>query len=158
MFARVLWLLVLLVGMAVAGAQKPLPPLHDGVVLAGPGQFRHDGELFVEGKATLRNMTLQLHGPIRIAAGATLELENVDLQVSDPDGAPNGTSGLRCEGPAHVIVRRSSMSPVGTAHPMWFLQGSIDVDGFATRNSEFHLDHVQGRLNDLKIFELEISR
>jgi hypothetical protein len=158
MFARVLCLLVLFTGSAFASAQKPLPPLHDGIVLSGPGPFRHDGELFIEGKVTLRNMTLQLHGPIRVAAGATLELESVNLLVSDPDAAQNGTSGLRCEGPAHVIVRRSSMSPVGTAHPMWFLKGSIDVDGFATINSEFHLDHVQGRLNDLKIFELEISR
>ena len=52
-----------------ADAQQPLPALHDGVVLSGPGEFRHDGELFVQGKVTLKDLTLHLHGPIRIAAG-----------------------------------------------------------------------------------------
>ena len=131
--------------------------MHDGAVLTGPGEFRHDGELFIQGKVTLRQMTLALHGPIRVAAGATLELDDVHLVVSDPDGAPNGTSGLRCEGPAHVIVRHSTMAPAGSAHPMWQLQGDVDVDDFATTNSEFHLNRVEARLDRLKIFELEIS-
>jgi hypothetical protein len=138
-------------------AQKALPSVRDGAVLSGPGEFRHDGEMLVQGRVTLRNMTLHLHGPIRIAAGATLELDDVHLLVSDPAGAPNGTSGLKCEGPAHVIVRRSTMAPVGSAHPMWQLKGEVDVDGFATTNSEFHLDGTQARLDSLKIFELEIS-
>ena len=138
-------------------AETPLPPIHDGAVLTGPGEFRHDGELFILGKVTLRQMTLALHGPIRVSAGATLELDDVHLVVSDPDGAPNGTSGLRCEGPAHVIVRHSTMAPAGSAHPMWQLQGDVNVDDFATTNSEFHLNRVQARLHRLKIFELEIS-
>lgn len=142
---------------AMAYAQTPLPGLHDGAVLSGPGEFRHDGELHVQGRVKLQNMTLHLHGPIRVDAGATLEMDGVHLLVSDPDGAPNGVSGLRCEGPADVIVRRSTMAPVGSAHPMWLLRGDIDVDGFATQNSEFHLDHAEAHLNDLKIFELEIS-
>jgi hypothetical protein len=50
------------------------------------------------------------------------------------------------------------MAPVGSAHPMWLLKGDLEVNGFATTNSEFHLDHVHGQLNRLKIFELEISR
>lgn len=156
-FARTFCLVVLLWASIPLRAQRALPALHDGAVLSGPGEFRHDGELLVQGHVTLRNMTLQLHGPIRVAAGATLELRDVHLLVSDPEGAPNGTSGLRCEGPAHVIVRHSTMAPVGTAHPMWGLKGNVDVDGFATTNSEFHLDHVRARLNGLKIFELEIS-
>jgi len=139
-------------------AQMPLPSLHDGAVLSGPGEFQHQGELFVQGRVTLRNMTLHLRGPIRVATGAALQIENVHLLVSDPAGAPNGTSGLRCEGPAHVIIRESTMAPVGSAHPMWLLKGDVDVNGFATTNSEFHLDHVHGRLNGLKIFELEVSR
>jgi len=139
-------------------AQTALPSLHDGAVLSGPGEFQHQGELFVQGRVTLRNMTLHLHGPIRVATGAALAIENVHLLVSDPVGAPNGASGLRCEGPAHVIIRESTMAPVGSAHPMWLLKGEVDVNGFATTNSEFHLDHVQGQLNELKIFELEISR
>ena len=143
--------------LAAAKAEKPLPPLHDGVVLTGPGEFRRDGELRIEGKVTLKQMTLALHGPIRVAAGATFELDDVHLVISDPDGAPNGTSGLRCEGPAHVIVRHSTMAPAGSAHPMWSLQGEADVDGFETTNSEFHLNHAQARLDGLKIFELEIS-
>ena len=138
-------------------AQKALPPVHDGVVLSGPGEFRHDGELLIEGRLTLRHMTLHLHGPIRVAAGAILEIDDVHLLVSDETGAPNGTSGLRCEGPAHVTVLRSTMAPEGAAHPMWQLKGNVDVDGFATTNSEFHLDHTQARLKGLKIFELEIS-
>jgi hypothetical protein len=139
-------------------AQTALPSLHDGAVLSGPGEFQHEGELLVQGRVTLRNMTLHLHGPIRVATGAALAIENVHLLVSDPVGAPNGASGLRCEGPAHVIIRESTMAPVGSAHPMWLLKGDVDVNGFATTNSEFHLDHVQGQLNELKIFELEISR
>ncbi|MGB7189336.1 MAG: hypothetical protein WBD10_04315, partial [Acidobacteriaceae bacterium] len=142
---------------AIAAAERPLPPLHDGAVLTGPGEFRHDGELFVQGKVTLKDMTLDLHGPIRVAAGATFELDDVHLVISDPDGAPNGTSGLHCDGPAHIIVRRSTMVPAGTAHPMWQLRGNLDVDGFTTSNSEFHLKRVRARLNRLKIFELEIS-
>jgi hypothetical protein len=138
-------------------AETPLPLVHDGAVLTGPGEFRHDGELFIQGKVTLRQMKLALHGPIRVAASATLELDDVHLVVSDPDGAPNGTSGLRCEGPAHVIVQHSTMAPAGSAHPMWQLQGDVDVDDFATTNSEFHLNRVQARLDRLKIFELEIS-
>jgi len=139
-------------------AQMALPSLHDGAVLSGPGDFQHEGELFVQGQITLRNMTLHLHGPIRVATGASLLIQNVHLLISDPVGAPNGASGLRCEGPAHVIIRESTMAPVGSAHPMWLLQGDVDVNGFATTNSEFHLDHVRGQLNELKIFELEISR
>lgn len=142
---------------ALAIAQKPLPSLHDGAVLSGPGEFRHDGELFVQGKVTLSNLTLHLHGPIRVAAGATLEITNVHLLIYDPKGASNGASGLTCDGPAHVIIRNSTMAPVGTAHPMWVLNGAIDVDGFTTTNSEFHVNHAQGHLNNLKIFELEIS-
>ncbi|HXS76155.1 MAG TPA: hypothetical protein VN753_08260 [Terracidiphilus sp.] len=159
MNARKLCLLVLSFSMSSwVLAQKALPSVHDGVVLSGPGEFRHDGELLVEGRVTLRHMTLHLHGPIRVAAGATLELDDVHLLVSDEVGAPNGTSGLRCEGPAHVAVLRSTMVPEGAAHPMWQLKGDVDVDSFDTTNSEFHLDHTQARLKGLKIFELEISR
>src|SRR5947209_4589009 len=58
----------------------------------------------------------------------------------------------------HVVVRNSTMEPAGSAHPMWSLHGDVDVDGFTTTNSEFHLNGVQARLNRLKIFELEISQ
>lgn len=152
------FLLIPLCSPAGLLAQRALPPLHDGVILSGPGDFRHDGELFVQGKVTLKHMTLALHGPIRVAEGATLELDGVHLVIFDPEGAPNGVSGLRCEGPAHVIVRHSTMDPAGSAHPMWGLIGQVDVDDFATTNAEFHLDHTQARLHRLKIFELEISR
>jgi hypothetical protein len=154
---RALIILVFAAVPAFAVVEQPLPSLHDGMVLAGPGHFRHDGELFVQGKVVLKQMTLSLHGPIRVAANATLEMDDVTLVVSDPPSAPNGTSGLRCDGPAHIIVHRSTMTPAGSAHPMWSLQGTLDVDHFATRNSEFHLSHVKGQLTDLRIFELEIS-
>src|SRR3954470_10517733 len=85
--------------LAIAKAEKPLPPLHDGAVVTGPGEFRHDGELRIEGKVTLKQMTLALQGPIHVAAGATFELDDVHLTISDAEGTPNGTSGLRCEGP-----------------------------------------------------------
>ena len=159
MYGRIACRLAMLLSMgSPLFAQTALPSLHDGAVLSGPGEFQHQGELFVQGRVTLRNMTLHLHGPIRVATGAALAIENVHLLVSDPVGAPNGASGLRCEGPAHVIIRESTMAPLGSAHPMWLLKGEVDVNGFATTNSEFHLDHVQGQLNELKIFELEISR
>jgi hypothetical protein len=158
MYARVVCLIAFLLSASSSlFAQTPLPALHDGTVVSGPGEFRHDGELFVQGRVTLRNLTLHMHGPIRVAEGATFQIDNVHLLVSDPAGAPNGVSGLRCEGLAHVIIRRSTMAPVGSAHPMWLLKGDLDLDGFATTNSEFHLDHVRGLLNRLKIFELEIS-
>ncbi len=157
MSLRALVLLVLVALPALSIGETPLPPMHDGSVITGPGVFRHDGELFIHGKVTLKQMTLALHGPIRVAAGATLELDGVNLTVFDPEGAPNGVSGLRCEGPAHVIVRHSTMAPAGSAHPMWGLQGNVEVDDFATTNSEFHLNQVQARLDRLKIFELEIS-
>jgi hypothetical protein len=60
-------------------AETPLPLVHDGAVLTGPGEFRHDGELFIQGKVTLRQMKLALHGPVRVAAGATLELDDATL-------------------------------------------------------------------------------
>lgn len=157
MSLRTFLLLALLVLPAAGRAERPLPLVHDGVVLEGPGEFRHDGELFIHGRVVLRKMTLHLHGPIRVTAGSTLELDGVHLVVSDPDGAPNGTSGLTCEGPAHLIVRRSTMVPAGNAHPMWFLQGDLEVEDFATSNSEFHLSRVEAKLDRLKIFELEIS-
>lgn len=157
MLLRALFVLAVMPAPAIAIVERPLPAIQDGAVLTGPGHFRHEGELFVEGKVTLKHMTLDLHGPIRVAADATLELDDVHLVISDPDGAPNGTSGLHCDGPAHVIVRHSTMIPVGSAHPMWLLQGTLDVDRFTTFNSEFHLKKVQARLDKLKIFELEIS-
>ena len=158
MFRSKLLLLIPLCAPAGLLAEIALPPLHDGVVLSGPGEFRHDGELFVQGKVTLKQMTLALRGPIRVATGATLELDGVHLVISDPEGAPNGASGLRCEGPAHIIVHHSTMAPAGSAHPMWGLTGEVHVDDFSTVNSEFHLDHARARLERLKIFELEISR
>ncbi len=137
--------------------QTALPDLKDGSVISGPGQYRHDGELRVHGKLTLRHLDLDLRGPIRVDEGSTLQLEDVHLTVSDPPGAPNGTSGLNCEGAAHIMVRNSTMAPAGSAHPMWHLQGDIQVDNFQTLNSEFHLDHATATLRQLKIFELEIS-
>lgn len=157
MSLRTLIFMILLALPTLAIAETPLPPMRDGAVITGPGKFRHDGELFIQGKVTLKQMTLALHGPIRVEAGATLELDEVNLIVSDPEGAPNGTSGLRCEGAAHVIVRHSTMAPAGSAHPMWGLRGDVEVDGFATTNSEFHLNQAKARLDQFKIFELEIS-
>jgi hypothetical protein len=141
----------------VLAAQTTLPPLNDGVVVAGPGKYRHDGELRVQGKVTLRNLDIDLRGPIRVAAGSTFELDNVRLTISDPPGAQNGSSGLDCDGPAHIIVRNSTMGPAGSAHPMWRLQGQVEIDNFQTVNSEFHLNHVTASLRQFKIFELEIS-
>lgn len=151
-------LLAFLLAIAAFGSERSLPPVHDGSVIAGPGQFRHDGPLRIAGHVTLRNLTLDLRGPIRVASGATFQLEHVHLIVSDPPGAPNGTSGLNCEGPAHVIVHSSTMKPAGSAHPMWNLKGSLEVDDFQTNNSEFHLVRTNARLRRLKIFELQVSQ
>ena len=141
-----------------AAAQRRLPAVHDGSVVTGPGTYLQDGKLELQGRVTLQNLTLDLRGPITLAAGATLRLENVHLLVSDPPGTANGTSNLRCQGPAHVMIRNSSMEPRGGAHPIWVLEGELEVRNFQTRNSEFHLEHAQAHLQDLKIFELEISR
>lgn len=154
---RIVWLFLLLVS-ATAGAEQALPALHDGSVVVGPDAFRHDGPLHVTGHVTFRNLTLDLHGPITVASGATFELEHVNLNISDPPNAQNGTSGLRCEGPAHITIRSSTMKPTGSAHPMWLLKGNVEVDNFQTWNAEFHLDHANARLRHLKIFELEVSR
>ena len=137
---------------------RPLPSLHDGIEVSGPGIFQQDEKLNIAGHVVLRNLTLNLRAPIQIAAGATLELSRVELIVSDPPGAANGTSNLSCTGPVHLIIHESTMRPLGSAHPIWRLTGSVDVDGFDTTNSEFHLDHVRAQFNRLNIFELEISK
>ncbi|HEX4785773.1 MAG TPA: hypothetical protein VH350_15640 [Candidatus Sulfotelmatobacter sp.] len=105
----------------------------------------------------IQGIDLDLRGPITVDAGADLELQNVNIQVSDPPDSANGASGLRCAGPARITIRNSRMSASGSAHPIWSLQGNLTVDDFQTVNSEFHLDHVQAELTNFAIFELEIS-
>lgn len=141
-----------------ARGQKTLPPLKDGVVIDEKTDFRHDGALLISGHVKLKGISLDLRGPVTVSAGAELELDDVKLKVSDPPTAPNGTSGLRCEGPAKITIRKSTMTAEGSAHPIWWLQGEVAVDDFQTRNSEFHLDHVRAKLENFVIFELEISR
>jgi hypothetical protein len=136
---------------------RALPPLHDGIVVTGPGRFQQLSELKIQGKVTLKHLTLDLKAPTVLSEGATLQLEDVRLNVSDPPGAPNGTSGLRCIGRANIIVRDSTMTPTGSAHPMWLIKGQVEVDNFQATNSEFHLDHAKATLHNFKIFELEIS-
>jgi len=141
-----------------AFGQKNLPDLNDGTVIDEKTEFRHDGPLTVSGRVKLKGISLDLRGPINMASGADLELEDVNIQVSDPPDSPNGTSGLRCDGPAKISIHRSTMVPQGGAHPIWQLKGDLVVDDFQTKNSEFHLDHVQASLENFTIFELEISR
>ena len=140
----------------MARAQTTLPTPHDGLVVEN-GSYRHDGLLSVQGKVTFRHLKLELHGPIDLAQGASLELDDVTLNIADPPGAANGVSGLRCDGPAHIMVRDSTMQPLGSAHPMWNVRGEIEIQNFKTVNSELHLDHARARLDGLDIFELEIS-
>ena len=141
-----------------APGARPLPTLHGGVVVEGPGTFQQDTKLSITGHVILRKLTLQLNAPVEIAEGATLELRDVKLIVSDPPNSANGTSNLHCQGPANLVIHNSSIRPVGSAHPIWVLKGKLEVDGFDTMNSEFHLDHVDAKLNHFKIFELEISK
>src|SRR4051794_6113213 len=141
-----------------AFGQKPLPELKDGTVIDEKAEFRHDGPLTVSGHVKLTGISLDLRGPITVASGADLELEDVTIKVSDPPGSPNGSSGLHCEGAAKLQIRRSSMTSEGSAHPIWQLKGDLAVDDFQTTNSEFHLDHVQATLQNFTMFELEISR
>lgn len=138
-------------------AGQPLPGLRDGIRVSGPGTFQHHGTLNVAGSVVLQNMVLELSGPIVVAQGARLELDNVQLVISDAPDAPNGTSGLNCLGAASIAIRHSSMKPVGSAHPMWMIEGRLDVDGFDTLNSEFHLQHTVASVKHLKIFEFEVS-
>jgi hypothetical protein len=137
--------------------QKPLPVLKDGTVLHEEGSYSQTGPLRIEGHVRMQGIDLDLRGPITVAAGADLEIDNVRIQVSDPPGSPNGTSNLRCEGPAKITIRNSKMTAIGSAHPIWWVQGAVNVDNFQTVNSEFHLDHVQAQLTNFSIFELEIS-
>ncbi len=137
--------------------QRALPALDDGTVIDEKAEFRHDGLLRVSGRVKLKNISLDLRGPLTLAAGADLELDDVNLRVSDPPASTNGTSGLHCEGPAKLKIHRSIMTAVGSAHPIWALQGDLTVGGFQTTNSEFHLDHVEADLENFTIFELEIS-
>jgi len=150
-----LWV-VLSLSISMA-AQKPLPPLKDGTVVDDGAAYRHEGRLTIEGRVKLRNIDLDLRGPVVIAPGADLDIENVRIQVSDPPETANGTSGLRTEGPARITIRNSKMSVTGSAHPIWWLQGNLTVDNFQTVNSEFHLDHAHATLTNFDIFELEIS-
>lgn len=138
-------------------AQQPLPPLNDGTVINKKARYRHDGPLRIQGKVRIQGIELDLRGPITVAAGADFELDDVKIQVSDPPDSANGTSGLRCEAPARITIRNSTMTAMGSAHPIWWLQGNLAVDNFQTVNSEFHLDHVQAQLTNFSIFELEIS-
>ena len=140
-----------------AGGQETLPALKDGTVIDKKAEFRHDGSLHIAGHVKLKGMSLDLRGPITVASGADLELEDVHIRVSDPPASPNGTSGLRCEGTAKIRISRSTMTAEGGAHPIWWLQGDVAVDDFQTTNSEFHLDHVRAKLENFAIFELEIS-
>jgi hypothetical protein len=150
-------LFVLLIPVASGAGQKPLPPLVDGTVINEHTEFRQDGPLSISGRVKLTGISLDLRGPIRIAAGADLELEDVQIKVSDPPGTANGTSNLHCDGPATLTIRHSTMDPVGSAHPIWWLRGDLSVVDFQTTNSEFHLDHAKATLEKLTIFELEIS-
>ncbi|HLV85877.1 MAG TPA: hypothetical protein VKV39_02800 [Candidatus Sulfotelmatobacter sp.] len=138
-------------------AQKSLPPLEDGAVIDEKAAYIQNGPLHIAGHVRIHGITLDIRGPITVASGADLELSDVNLQVSDPPGSPNGTSSLRCEGPARIRIRHSTMTEVGSAHPIWLLRGDLSVDDFQTVNSEFHLDRVRADLANLKIFELEIS-
>ncbi len=155
MKATLLFLFLMLALPAIG--QKVLPPLSDGVVIDEQTEFLHDGPLRIAGRVKLKNISLDLRGPISLAAGAELELDGVKITVSDSPASTNGTSGLRCEGPAKIKIQRSTMTAVGSAHPIWWLQGDVTVDGFQTTNSEFHLDRVHGVLENFTIFELEIS-
>jgi len=150
--------LILFCSTLPMAAQTPLPPLHDGIVIDQKAEFRQDAPLRIAGRVKLKDLTLDLLGPVTFASGADFELEGVTLKVSDPRGTANGTSGLFCDGPAKVTIRRSSMRPEGSAHPIWRLKGDLTVNDFQTENSEFHLDHVQGHLENFTIFELEISK
>jgi hypothetical protein len=150
-------LLLLLTSALQSFGQKILPPLQDGMVLDEKTAFRHDGPLSISGRVTLKHISLDLRGPISVAAGADLDLEDVTIRVSDPPASTNGASGLRCEGPAKIKIRHSMMTAIGSAHPIWWLQGEIAVDDFQATNSEFHLDHVEASFQNFTIFELEIS-
>jgi hypothetical protein len=141
-----------------AFGQKTLPDLKDGTVIDEKTEFRHDGLLLISGHVKLKSISLDLRGPVTVAAGADLELDDVHIKVSDPPASPNGTSNLRCAGPAKISIRSSTMTTEGGAHPIWWLKGDVAVDGFQTKNSEFHLDHAQATLANFAIFELEISR
>ena len=157
-FATLLCLAVCIPGARALSSWHSLPALYDGITITGPGTFRHEGTLRIEGTVVLRNLDLDIRGPMVVAPNARLELDQVRLKISDPPNTPNGTSGLTCLGRATITIRNSSMEPVGSAHPMWSVEGHLDVDGFETLNSEFHLRHTTAKLNRLKIFELEVSR
>ena len=156
---RASWsLLSLILTAPLAVAQSPLPALHDGTVLDEKTEFRQEGPLRIAGHVKLKGISLDLRGPITVAAGADLELDDVTIKVSDPPGSANGTSSLHCEGPAKISIHHSSMQAQGSAHPIWVLKGELSVDDFQTTNAEFHLDHVQAKLDKFSIFELEISK
>jgi len=137
--------------------QRTLPALDDGTVIDEKAEFRHDGPLRVSGHVKLKRISLDLRGPVSLAVGAELEVEDVKIRVSDPPASSNGTSGLHCEGPAKIKIHRSTMTAVGSAHPIWWLEGDVKVDDFQSTNLEFHLDHVQAELENFAIFELDIS-
>ncbi|HET8824184.1 MAG TPA: hypothetical protein VFM77_03575, partial [Terriglobales bacterium] len=70
-------LLSLMLAAPLAIAQSPLPALHDGTVLDEKAEFRQDGPLRIAGHLKLKGISLDLRGPITVAAGADLELDDV---------------------------------------------------------------------------------
>lgn len=157
-YAALLCLAIFMPEAEALSPESPLPALRDGVTVTGPGIFHHEGTLRIEGSVILRDLELDIRGPIVVAPDAHLELERVHLKVGDEPNTPNGTSGLKCLGRATILIRNSSMEPVGPAHPMWSIEGHLDVDAFEALNSEFHLKRTTAKLNRLKIFELEVSQ
>jgi hypothetical protein len=150
--------LFLLLPLALpASGQQNLPDLRDGSVVSGNQRYQQNGPLRISGHVKLKGISLDLRGPVLVAKGAKLELDHVAVHVSDPPGTANGTSSLRCEGPATITIHQSTMTVEGSAHPIWWLQGDVTVNGFETKNSEFHLDHVHADFRQFEIFELEIS-
>jgi hypothetical protein len=157
MFSLLLFALFVITPASDADRERPLPALRDGSVVSGPGTFRQESPLRIDGHVRLENLTLKLSAPIVVARGAKFELKGVHLIVSDRPGSANGSSNLRCEGPAGFLISDSTMVTNDSAHPIWSLEGELNVGNFQTENAEFHLSKSKAALDRLKIFELEIS-
>ena len=74
------FLYIFLILALPALGQKPLPALQNGTVIDEKTEFRHDGSLLIAGHVKLKGISLDLRGPVTVAAGADLELEDVNIK------------------------------------------------------------------------------
>ncbi len=93
-----------------ATGQQSLPALEDGTVIATKGKFRHDGPLRIVGRVKLKGISLDLRGPVSVAAGhAKLTVRNSEIYADWL--SLGGDARLRVDGSAVGAHRLAAQRP-----------------------------------------------